>query len=251
MAYIKRDHPANCEPIWAAINQITAHFNWKLLNPEEFIQAVEEQLRTGQFSNAGAAALYIYSTCLFAACCGYRGDELQNQAFAELYYYLTAISYRRSATLTREQRQDVVNDAILAVWQNLSNYRNPGAFLANTRDELLNALRRQRTHRRQTVPLEDAEYLPSVSALADPLEAALHDDLRQTLHQCFRRMLRNRPNSQKQLATVWLKFMRDFDDQSISHYFAQTVANVHVLRSRGLKQLRADPALKSTRFDSA
>jgi DNA-directed RNA polymerase specialized sigma24 family protein len=189
--------------------------------------------------------LAIYGEELYAACYGERGSDIREHAFAELYHYVYLRSLRRATSLTPEDRQDLVHDVLLAVCQRLPSYRAPGAFLFNVSNELNNVLRGRRSDRRRLLPIQSAESVPDPQERCDPVFVALHNDQRLVIQRCFRQMIRRHPRSQHQLAAVWLKFIQDIDDSSISSFFAKPVANIHVLRSRGMKQLRTHPGIQS------
>ena len=57
-------------------------------------------------------------------------------------------------------------------------------------------------------------------------------------------LIRASPRAEKQFRAVLYKFCYGYSDNEIAESLGTDVANVHVLRSRGLKRLRKDPILR-------
>ena len=56
--------------------------------------------------------------------------------------------------------------------------------------------------------------------------------------QWLRDVIEANPRARKQLLAVAMKYLEEWDDEEIAAALGTTVANVHVLRSRGLAKLR-------------
>jgi DNA-directed RNA polymerase specialized sigma24 family protein len=229
----------------ASVEHLFQRYAWRLLSVAEAVKRIKLHPERPSDAHAFQVASAVYGEALYAACCGDRGDEMREQAFAELHHYVYLRSLHKATSFTPEDRQDLIHDVILAVCQRLPYYRAPGAFLFNVDNELKNVLRRRRSDRRRLLPIQRAESIPDTQAYCDPVFVALRNDQRFVIQRCFRQMMRRHPRSQHQLAAVWLKFIQEMDDSSISSYFAKPIANIHVLRSRGMKQLRTHPAIQS------
>lgn len=225
----------------SAVQQVLSRFGWQLLERDDYVQQVTECLATGEVQSPWPAAIHVYCRCLYRVCCGDEGLDRQTIAFTELHRYLYALSFREVRDLAADVREEVVNEALLRIWQRLPSYRRPGAFLAIAAYELRNALRPWWGRPTEVVPIEAAEAVPNTSAEGDPVAQALTEDLRRQVAACFDQIWQHYPKARRQLEAVWLKYIGGFDDKTISAYLDTSVANTHVLRNHGLKRLRATP----------
>lgn len=226
----------------AVVARVVQRHGWALLDHVEFARRVAAALAAGDAAEPWPAAVNVYCRCLYTACRGDQGPERQELAFTELHRYLYELSFREVADLAPDLRQDAVNETLLRVWQKLENYYKPGAFLAVAALELRNVLRPWWTRKVQPLPLDLIEDQPAPDSTDDPLASALRSELRERVRACFDEVLRRQPRARQQLEAVWLKYIVELDDETISAYLSKPVASVHVLRSRGLSHLRAAPA---------
>jgi RNA polymerase sigma factor (sigma-70 family) len=231
------------------ITRVLSRYDWQLLDRQEFVRRTAENMREGQIESPWVAAVNVYCHCLYAACRGDEGPARQERAFIELHRYLHDLSFREVATVPYDLRYDQVNEALLRIWQRMPSYYRPGAFLALAAMELRNVMRPwwSRPRRRERQPWE----LPptSIELIAeqpvsgdDPGSRAISAELVQQVRSCFDEMLRRYPRARQQLEAVWLKYIDGLSDELIGQHLEKSVASVHVLRSRGLSRLRAEPA---------
>ena len=240
---IEREHPdedlrQRCR---AVVDRILARHGWQLLEREEFVRQVVACVESGQVADPWRAAIHMYCCCLHAVCCGPASRERQEVGFVELQCYLYQLSFREIADLPADLRWEVVNETLLKIWQKRASYYKPGAFLAAAALELRNVVRPWWSRPAALLPLDNNIDLPIPEAEADPLAHALDGELRQRVKQCFDDALHRHPRAKQQFEAVWLKYVAGLDDETISVYLGKPVANVHVLRSRGLNHLRAEP----------
>lgn len=221
--------------------RVIERFGWQLLSVDEFTRRTEASVMRSEVTDLWRAAINVYCQCLYGACRGDEGRERQNLGFTELHRYLYGLSFRESADLAPDVRAEAVNETLLRIWKKLDSYHTPGAFLAIAALELRNVLRPLWTRLPVTLPLELLDERQIVAEHGDPEQGAIRADLRQQVRACFDELLRQQPRARRQLEAVWLKFIAGLDDETISTYMARSVASVHVLRSRGLNQLRASP----------
>lgn len=248
--FTNKDHEqaelADCR---AGVMAVLQQNDWRLLAADQLTICVEEALHSGTFADARKAAVHVYCHTLFAACRGDEGPQRQERAFAELQRYLYRLSFRLAPELPPDARQELIGDAVLRIWQRFPSYRKPGAFLAIVALELRSTLRpwnlraRPRGQGRawELPPTSiDAAHEELASALdCDPVALTLDRELARHVRACFAEALRRHPRARQQLASVWLKYIVGLDDATISRYLAKPVSSVHVLRSRGLRCLRA------------
>ncbi len=205
---------------------------------------------TGQIPSPWVAAVNVYCHCLYLACRGDDGPARQERAFLELQRYLFELSFREVADLPPDLRQEQVNETLLRVWKRIPVYHKPGAFLALAAMELRNVMRpwwaRPANRERQPwemppTSIEQAPEQPDGGG-DDPDSRAISEELTRQVRDCFDDMLRRYPRARQQLEAVWLKYIGGLSDKAIGEYLEKPIANVHVLRSRGLSRLRAEPS---------
>jgi len=221
--------------------RVMERFGWQLLSVDEFARRTAASVMRGEVTDPWRAAINVYCQCLYGACRGDEGRERQDLGFTELHRYLYGLSFRESVDLAPDVRAEAVNETLLRIWKKLDRYHTPGAFLAIAALELRNVLRPLWTRPAVAQPLELLDARQMAAEDGDPEQSAMRADLRQQVRACFDEVLRRQPRARRQLEAVWLKFIAGLDDETISVYMARPVASVHVLRSRGLNQLRASP----------
>lgn len=223
------------------VDSVLAQYGWQLLKSEELVRRAMELLASGVVSEPRPAAMHAYCLCLYSACSGAEGPDRQAIGFTDLQRYLYQLSFGEHATLAPDVRWEVINETLLRVWQKIEQCRNRGAFLAFTGYELRNAIRPWWARGVPKVSLEAIGDTPSVRGDGDPAGHVLTDELRQLVHLSFEASLQRHPRAKQQLEAVWLKYIDGLDDVTISAYLEKPVANVQVLRSRGLERLRTEP----------
>jgi DNA-directed RNA polymerase specialized sigma24 family protein len=223
------------------VGSLLAQYGWQLLEHEELVRRVMELLESGVVAEARPAAMHAYSLCLYTACSGADGSHRQEIGFTDLQRYLHQLSFGEHAMLAPDLRWDVINETLLRVWQKFEQCRKPGAFLAFAGYELRNAIRPWWARTVPNASLEEISDTPSPHGDADPVGRALSDELRQLVHLTFEASRERHPRAKQQLEAVWLKYIGGLDDVTIGAYLEKPVANVQVLRSRGLERLRAEP----------
>jgi len=225
----------------ATVDHILARYGWRLLEREEFVRRVIACVESGQVGDPWRAAMHVYCCCLHAACCGPATREQQEIGFVELQRYLYQLSFREIADLATDLRWEAVNETLLRIWQKRSSYYKPGAFLAAAALELRNVIRPWWSRPIPPLSLEDYIDQPTLDTESDPLAYVLNGELRERVRLCFDDAHRQHPRAKQQLEAVWLKYVAGLDDEAISMYLGRPIANVHVLRSRGLNHLRTEP----------
>jgi DNA-directed RNA polymerase specialized sigma24 family protein len=234
--------------IRSTVEAILVQRGWKLLSADELARRAAALLRAGFAGSAGAAALHIYAEMLYHACCGTEGRERRQLAYVELLRYLYDASFRFAHELSRDEREEVVHQALAELAERLAvqpgthaptEVRSPGAFLAVAAQQLRNVVRRWRSIR--FVADEDAMQAVEAGAQDDPAARAVARELARRVQQCFAQAQQRYPRAKIQLMVVWMRVIDDLDYEIIAAKLLMTVANVRVLYTRGMDRLRNDP----------
>ncbi|NJN17623.1 MAG: RNA polymerase sigma factor [Oscillochloris sp.] len=234
----------------SGVARVLRRYDWCLLAPEELSRRTLAIVQAGAISDPWVAAVHVYCQCLYSACCNEHDSDRQNRAFLELQQYLFEYSFRLAVDIPYEIRIDYVNEALFRIWQKRDSYRKPEAFLANAGMELRNVVRSwwmRRRYRQQNPPWQqpatvlDGQHEPDDPAAAELFEHVMQEEFARRVRTCFHEALQRSPRARQQLEAVWLKYIAGYDDETISRYLDKPVASIHVLRSRGLNRLRADP----------
>lgn len=222
-----------------SVDKVLARYGWILLERKEFVERVMTCIESGEVTEPWAAAIHVYCRSLYTACSGGEGHTRQDIGFRELQRYLYDLSHREAPEFTTDARCEVVNEALLRIWQRMNEYRSPGAFLAIAALELRNAIRPWWS-RQITLPLDTILEYPNRSQSVNPELMVLDGERKGQVRDCFDRVLLHHPRARQQLEAVWLKYIVGLDDVAISAHLGKPVASIHVLRSRGLNLLRSE-----------
>lgn len=235
------------------VRRLIERHDWSLIAEADFsAQVLARAQAAGPPADADALtplAINLYCEELYDACCS--DGRRREQAYAELARYLyDRATYKYGDP---ELAHSITHDAIILVSEQLDNCRKPGAFLAFAMLKLWNAAtthfrrRDRRRERTESLPAENPEERsPAYAAPASEtpeatvLDAALSDTLVTRLGE----IVREAPRARRQFRAVFLKFLYGYSDDEIADALDTSVSNVYVLRSRGLKRLRADPPLR-------
>jgi DNA-directed RNA polymerase specialized sigma24 family protein len=235
----------------AAAATLLAARGWGLLTADELAGRVTPR-GVGEATDPNTAVLHAYSELLYHACAGAEGEERQGLGFAELFRYLFDVIVAVGRDLSEEERAEVANETVAALFYRLTpgsdapaalRVRNPGAFLAIAIQQARNGVRRWRASRRWFV--ETAPDLVEADHESDPAERATDRDLAERVRRCFARSLERYPRARTQLAVVWFRHIDGLDYETIAARLAMTPANVRVLHARGVQRLRDDPQWRS------
>lgn len=222
---------------------ILSRHDWHLLTKTELAsQAALLTLpaTTPTPSSAEHACQQVYAQHLYAAALDPARQEL---AYSELHTYLYRIALRQRPHIA----QDAAQEALLLVYQKLETCRTPSAFLKFAIYQLLTAFHRLASDPHESfledlVEMSDGDdgRLPLGNAVPTPetevvTQVAATDFLR-WLHT----VIEKNPRAKKQILAVALKYLEGWEDEAIAEKLETSVANVHVLRSRGSIKLRQE-----------
>lgn len=245
-------HPmtlAQCESILLPF--LTGH-DWQLLTAHALaIRVLARPLPPSEAPQADVikSAINLYCEAWYTAC--RESGSRRTRAYTELAHYLYDRALHKYGD--REVAQEITHEAILLVAQQLDQVQNPGAFLAFALLKLWNAatayFRQRDRQARRTQPLPDPTVEEQPSDLVDP-QAPLpglvteSNELERQVRERIDALIAAAPRARSQFQAVLLKFLHGYSDAEIAESLDTDVANVHVLRSRGLNRLRADGVLR-------
>ncbi len=227
-----------------SVAQLSAKYDWRLLDDEEFVRQTIEHVQRGVASDPYRAATHVYCLALYRACSGYEGEARQELGYTELFRFLYNIAYHRYY----DHRDDVTQQAIERIFTSFERCRQPGAFLAFALQHLrdtVRTLRRQQSRAPQSLDeMISEEQNAQEVLLPDPriglLEQVMAQEQWSSVKQIVETFLRDHPRSRKQLTALLLKYLAGMDDQAISEEMGMPIQNVYVLRSRAIKKLKQE-----------
>jgi RNA polymerase sigma factor (sigma-70 family) len=270
--------PCETDRVHTVVTRIVQKGAWQLLSVEELVTLVCRRMASNGAPTEPSAPqsdqqiAYLvygeYGRCLHAAAQGNAPGasgraaavrRRQERAYTELGIYLTKLL--RSRGYAPDQVEEAVQDALVRIHSKLGDCREPTAFLHWCWLQLHDALRRDL--RRQDGKGEDPEAALRGSAGVGRMDVMDEDgdatadrkdphapdpQLRAICAALWRHFLEHIHNlcsgeaqrAAKQFAAVLLKFLGGQTDEEIAEQLGITVANVHVLRARGLKRLKGD-----------
>jgi RNA polymerase sigma factor (sigma-70 family) len=226
-----------------AAGRVLARHGWSLEGAAGLAEGAQALLAPSAAptdEQAERACVQAYALCLYDAC---RRPERQADAYRELHAYLYRIARRRRPELA----EDAAQEAIELVFRKIDTCADPRAFLKFAIYQLLTAFHRLLPRHEAPPPAaEPDDDREPVSATADappasdPESAAEARVRAAELLAWLRGVFAENPRARKQLLAVTMKHLEGRDDAEIARELDTTVANVHVLRSRGLEKLRAE-----------
>jgi DNA-directed RNA polymerase specialized sigma24 family protein len=208
----------------AAVRQLIDRFDWRLLPEEEFVAGCVRTLTEKPAMIPKQACLNVYSRELYDAC---QDVCRQEQAYQGLHDYL----YRTACYRRPEVAEDAVQEALRLIFEQIDTCRNPGAFLCFARFKLLQAIK---------IVDRPLGVEPPYPPLPEPSpeDLMLSDVEMKDLFDCMRQVWETHPRASNQLRAVLWKYIDELSDEEIAERLKKTPAQVHVLRSRGMKKLR-------------
>lgn len=224
------------------VDALCDRYGWSLLDRQAFVAGLGVHVATGEFRDLNAAAFNLYTLALYAACSGDEGPERQERGYRELGRLLQDIAYHRFG----DRSSDLVDETLSDVFEHFGACRKRGAFVAFAKQRLRNHLKRRWNER--TVSLDELDG-PAGESHGEELDKVLARELRERVDECRKEFLDRHKGAQLQFEAVWMKFVLDLDDHTIAARLGKEPQQVYVLRSRGLKKLRGDPAWRALADD--
>jgi DNA-directed RNA polymerase specialized sigma24 family protein len=225
------------------VDALRRRYDWRLIDREAFIAGLGPHAAAGEFRDLNAAAFNLYTLALHRACSGAEGAERQEIAYGELGRLLYDIASRRFG----ERSPGIVDETLGDIFEHFAACRKPGAFVAFAKQRLRNHLKRRWSDR--LVSLDELDGSSGEGEGGDELDRVLTRELRERVAEARRLFLDRHKGARLQFEAVWMKFVLDLDDATIASRLGKEPQQVYVLRSRGLKKLRCDPAWRALADD--
>lgn len=230
------------------IDRLCDRHQWQLLSRNEFATEVAALNPVSDDAIVRYATNY-YCKVWHGACCP--DHPLRDRAFQELarYVYDRAVYKYSDADLAQELSQET----IILVAEQIDRCREPGAFMAFVMMKLWNAatayfrMRDRHTTRQVDLTVANSHEVDLALANRGQLLPELHAVQAENTERIVARLaeiMQAAPRARNQLLAVLLKFLAALSDEEIASELNTDVANVYVLRSRGLKRLRKDALLR-------
>jgi RNA polymerase sigma factor (sigma-70 family) len=246
---MRKQNPAviTAQACQRVVDACRTHYQWQLLDREEFAYRVFEQLAADATTDLRRVVIHIYTEALYYACSGCEGRQRQERGYTELFRFL----YRCVERCYPEVCADAAQRAIEKIYRTIGHCRRPNAFLAFALQKLRDArrveLRLLRTGDFSLDELSDEDGEPIGDRIpaaqnTDPAESALKSELRERVAQCAQEFLQRHPRATEQLAALWMRYVDGLDDVTISRKLGKSVGSIQVLRSRAAAKLRNDPS---------
>lgn len=216
------------------VRALSQRYRWALLSERELVDLVDRAAQEEKYPvDLTRLVVRLYSITLFEACRQTTDVDLRERGFAELYNYL----YRVARSRWPDQVEDVIQQALVHIYQRIDRCRNPSAFLAFAMLSLRDAVRAEDRSRSNALELDS----PSVMNIADPEATMPFSDEKERL-QVLQDALNRLDDRQRQV--VLLRFLDGLSDKTIGARLQITPGSVRVLRYRALKSLQNDDRLR-------
>jgi len=261
-----------------ASKRILSRWGWRLLTVDELAHRVEAYLTRGEVAVTSPqviqhATLRLYGCELYQAC-GHQDGAIREHAFTELWAYLYPIAFQRAEDAALAQ--DAAQQTLLAVWEKLTQCRDPHSFLNWATMIVINQVRgafRQasmvvpgkgegetvegeapRRQRREVLmtdlrsPDRDREREEDEFELVEevgPDQALLRRESQARLVAALERTLR----SPQQRRVIIGLFVEEKGVLELARELDITPANVYTLKSRALARLKGDRDFMETLAD--
>ncbi|MCG8348432.1 MAG: sigma-70 family RNA polymerase sigma factor [Chloroflexales bacterium] len=227
-----------------AVTSLCHRWGWRLLDHDVFVERTVEFFCNGVAVNVEKAAMHVYNYALYDACSGNEGDQRREQAYHELWVYVSSVARLRYADVA----DDAAQRAILRTLETFEQCREAGTFMAFVLQHLRDAAR---AIRRQDGPPNlslgpgddtQSPAEPRIEQQPDAEQKILDSERHSALEQLVVSFLQRHPRAKNQFDALWLKYVENLDEAEISARLGKPVNTIYVLRARAIKKLRKDPA---------
>lgn len=245
MAQLESDSAALERRCTDAARLLMTRYGWQLLDLDAFAERTVHHINAEVASEPVRAATYIYSQTLHTACSGTEGEERQNEAYTELFRYLSDIARHRYPDVCQEAAQLAIERTFMA----FKRCQKPGAFLAFAIQRLMDSARALRRYENVAPQSLDAPVGDDGDTLGEmltderqpePVIRVLTAELRERFEHLVTGFLQKHPRAAQQIAALRLKYLDELDDITISQQLGKSVANIYILRHRAIEKLRED-----------
>jgi len=218
------------------VRELIEKYDWALLQEDDLVALVLDSVQpAAPPAELKKQARHHYTTTLYEACRQDQDPARRERGYHELFRYLYRAAYNRWPELA----EDATQRAIVLVYEQIERCRHPGAFLAFALGKLRHALQ-QEQQARGSDPHSGEVIRSSTEIRQATIQPRLGWKERlEVLVEAIQRL----PDERKRKA-ILLKYFGGLSDEEIGAHLGITVANVRVLRHRGLARLREDKQLR-------
>ncbi len=226
--------------------RLVARNDWQLMPAVDIVRqaAAEPDVVERDDRAIETVMTRIYSQALYIACTSVEESDRRRRGFFELSRYLHCVG-QEWCSASIDDLGDLVQTALLKVWENRSKVRSQPSFLIWAYWHMRSAITEWRRRTRNDASL-DQLFDNSDTSLIDLLADPDNDPLRQLLlrdgyNELWRiidqLVWRHRRAADQFKAVLW-RYRDGLEDQEIAARLGVSIPQVYVLRSRGLKKLR-------------
>jgi RNA polymerase sigma factor (sigma-70 family) len=217
---------------------LIARYGWGLLRVEELAELIADSRDAEALSaQSEERALRCYAGVLFQSCHQGGDHTRQTQAYVEVHRFLYRAAYKRWSDLPQETIEDVVQQALLLVYEQIDRCSNPESFLSfafwKLRQAAKGAFRRQDT---RDDPGED-----EFSGVPDRTEL-IDDQLQAERIRALLDAINRLPDERSR--RIYLLKLDGSSDSEIGEQLGITANYVRVLRNHAKKRLQQDVILR-------
>ncbi len=223
------------------VRKLIEKYNWALLREDDLVELVLDAVQPAASpADLEKQTRLQYTVALYEACRQDEDPARRERGYRELFCYLYRAAYNRWPELA----EDVTQRALLLVYEQIDHCRHPCAFLAFALGKLRHALQ-QEQRQQERRERDDASHLGEIPQGCTGTQLTMARsplDWKEQLEVLLEAIWRL-PDERKRKAIV-LKYLGGLSDEEIGACLGITVANVRVLRHRGLARLRKDEQLR-------
>jgi RNA polymerase sigma factor (sigma-70 family) len=225
------DLRAECQRV---VHTLTERYSWSLLSEDDLVELSLPLATAAPMVKLELLVIQAYTVALYQACRQAADEDQREVAYTDLFRYLYRVSFNRRPEIA----EDVVQRALMLIYEQIERCQHPVAFLAFAMYKLKDAAKQEGFVRGNelsgvSISLEDTA---DQEAEVIPLFAKEQSS---ELLAAIRRL--PDPRQQK---VVMLRFFGRLSDTQIGSQLGITPNFVRVLRFRALQHLRNDQQLK-------
>ncbi len=228
------DDPSVERAVRERVARLAERFGWQLLASQALAEHTLAALTREQPADLDRFIIALYTELLYHGCLQ-SGDDLREQAYADLRRYL----YRAAFNRWGDRADDIAQGALLLICEQIGRCNSPRAFLSFAMFKLLHAAQQQQGLQPAAELSGAPELLEGAPAPTDAEGALLAREQIEALLAALGRL----PDPQKR-AVIVLRFFGGLSDQEIGRRLQITPNHVRVLRHHGIQRLRQDPQLR-------
>ncbi len=220
---------------------LIVRYGWGLLSVEELAESIANSRNAEAVSvQSEERALRCYAVVLFQACHQGGDDKRQTLAYVEVHRFLYRAAYKRWSDLPQETIEDVVQQALLLVYEQIDRCSNPESFLSfafwKLRQAAKGVFRRQDT--RDDPGEDEFSSVPDRTELTDVQLQAEQRERIKALLDAINRLPDERSRR------IYLLKLDGNSDSEIGEQLGITANYVRVLRNHAKKRLQQDEILR-------